>query len=680
MPAMLAAFTTVLLAVSTMEVWTTSVLNPMAGDNRLHPTAAPEARILAARGEREGFFLFVQAGRKGLANLTIEADPPGGGLPEPAVFRVGFVELGSPADAGPRAVAPDPLLPPHPTGLEPDEIAVYYVEYEVPVDAPPGIHRAELRVSSDGRRTRAVPVRIEILNFTLPEVPSLQAVAPLNRDTICQTYGMANRDLAAWQPVYDALAPWRVAYPVWAGGDLVTMDRSEQADATAFKEHLAHAVDKSRMSAIDLGGHGRGMPLFPPPLPGQEHDALHGYLDEMAGWLAERGWGARAYMAVLPAPQRDFWQPARAAYFRVWRARARVPRLLIQPLHPFWQHYTDIWAAPFLAYPPEMAGALARGEGVAQYEPADVAVRASDSGVHRDFRTGTRPEDAVDGSTVTAWYPNEDPNRSGPPWLEFVFPEPRTLAHITVVWAGAEMLSDLRAVTSYDGAQYASAAVSWAIERTAGPYVHSVSRGALRYPKPVIGLRIEFHGANPARAGVAEVAFAAAPEPARRRSIPPVRPWLHVRAGNFPGPLPGAHPAEMRLLPWVCHAHELRGFVLPGLAEWPPAWRALAQDPPLHWPAAANAGAALFYPGSAAPAPSLRMVRLRDGMEDYEYLHALAQAVAGGGIEEEAARGAVRLQLYGPDPTQEELETLAQAIPGTRLAIARLLEELPPAD
>jgi hypothetical protein len=134
----------------------------------------------------------------------------------------------------------------------------------------------------------------------------------------------------------------------------------------------------------------------------------------------------------------------------------------------------------------------------------------------------------------------------------------------------------------------------------------------------------------------------------------------------------------LRLLPWVCQAHHLRGFVMPGLTGWPAAWRGLAQDPPPRWPATPRSETALFYPGPAGPVPSLRAVRLRDGLEDYELLHALSLAVAEGRIAEEAAREALKVQLYGPHPTRDELEALARVIPEARLAVARLLAGLPP--
>lgn len=80
---MFTALLMISLAAVTTEVWTTSTLNPLTGDSRLHATASRAARIHAARGEREGLLVFVRAGRRGLEGVTVQAPAPASGFPPP---------------------------------------------------------------------------------------------------------------------------------------------------------------------------------------------------------------------------------------------------------------------------------------------------------------------------------------------------------------------------------------------------------------------------------------------------------------------------------------------------------------------------------------------------------------------------------------------------------------------
>jgi hypothetical protein len=53
----------------------------------------------------------------------------------------------------------------------------------------------------------------------------------------------------------------------------------------------------------------------------------------------------------------------------------------------------------------------------------------------------------------------------------------------------------------------------------------------------------------------------------------------------------------------------------------------LSEDPlvwPAHYDAGANGGAAIVYPGKTEIFPSIRLARLRDSIDDFDYLALLA--------------------------------------------------------
>ena len=674
---MLAALLMVTLAVSTTEVWTTSTLNPMTGDSRLYPTASDGAHLYAARGEHEGILVFVRAGRRGLDQVTVETPAPGDAFPPPQAWRVGTVAL---KEKNARTLydgpVPDPLAPPAPIDVPSGGEVVFYVEYAVPYEATPGTYETRIDVVSNDPRTRSVDVRLDVFAFPLPMVPSLAGFAPLDRKAINNTYGLENRDIGGWIPIYEALAPWRLSYPVWAGGDLVSIAPDESIDATAFQQHLAYANARGPMAAIDIGGAGRGMALFPPPLPGFPTDPLADYLAGMMGWLRTEGLAERAVMEVMRIDDRDFWQPARADYFRVWRAERTVPRLLHLPLHPYWGHYTDLWAAPFLAYGPDVPQGLTNGQSLRLYPDRPGDVDASSSGMDASVDLATHPADAFDGAPVSAWFPAKAPSTSEPQWVEKRFREAFTVTHITLLWAGETIADPIDVKTAYQGDQFITTSISWDHQRFSGPYAHSISYGTLKFEKRIQGIHLTLRGTvGKGVPGLAEVVFAGTLESDAVETMPRVTPWLAVRGDHFPAVGPGAHPAEMRLLPWVCHAHKLQGFYLTGLTGWPGVWRDFDVSSADAWPAAVQPELALFYPGAGVPMPSLRAVHLRDGLDDYDYLTAWRQAMESGRIDPGNSLAALGTQPFGSMPTPEELDRMGTAVEANRLRIGRMLSE-----
>lgn len=102
--------------------------------------------------------------------------------------------------------------------------------------------------------------------------------------------------------------------------------------------------------------------------------------------------------------------------------------------------------------------------------------------------------------------------------------------------------------------------------------------------------------------------------------------WIYVSSPTYPYPtLVIDYPAiAARILPWMCWKYGVDGLLYWNVNFW-------RRDP---WARAdnfvdgQNGNGALYYPAAWGPVPSLRLALLRDGMEDYEYLHALATAVS----------------------------------------------------
>ena len=102
--------------------------------------------------------------------------------------------------------------------------------------------------------------------------------------------------------------------------------------------------------------------------------------------------------------------------------------------------------------------------------------------------------------------------------------------------------------------------------------------------------------------------------------------WLYVSGPTPPYPtLVLDYPVmAARILPWMCWKARATGLLYWCVNFW-------TKDPwqdPANTKWGQNANGSLLYPGPEGPVDSIRLEALRDGMEDYEYLVLLQQAVA----------------------------------------------------
>jgi hypothetical protein len=102
--------------------------------------------------------------------------------------------------------------------------------------------------------------------------------------------------------------------------------------------------------------------------------------------------------------------------------------------------------------------------------------------------------------------------------------------------------------------------------------------------------------------------------------------WLYVSspAPPFPTLVIDSPALAARILPWMCWKYGVKGLLFWCVNFWKgDPWKRttnFADDQ--------NGNGSLYYPAAEGPVPSIRMEVLRDGLEDYEYLHQLGQLVA----------------------------------------------------
>lgn len=655
-----------------LQVWTEPPAARVFPNTVAGKDSWKEVRLHAACGERESFQVCVRAKGSSPGTVALEADAPGGEIGAPEVRCVGYLDLTAPATAegkeSPRQLYPDPLFDYEPMPVPEGESRAFWVTYTIPRDAQPGIHKGRLLVTPEKGPRRAIPVTLVVFNFALPEKSNLRSLFPLNRKAVCAAYGIDDLALDPWKPMYEAFGPWRLSYSVWDGGGLVKLDKTG-ADTAQFQEHLAYAVDRADMNTIDVGAGPLGAALFPPLPPDDPADPLRAYLAGMGDWLHERGWLNRVVMEVCQVGERPGWLDAQRLLFRTKRADSRIVRLLTGPLNPAFEEYTEIYATPLNRYDPYADARIS--DGFSLVDPPGFSVSKLAASASTDDHPA---EDAFDGSLFTAWESEPVPDPGKPAWLDVTLRRPIKLDVVKIVWKNGMEPAGVVLKLVLENGHATPAAIAWMPYPPVVAYGQSWVEGKLERPVTAAGVRLEFSqtpGGGPV--GVTEVVLAPPPEDAVPREIVPVETWLAFDKAPFPNLAVDAHPAEARMLPWICYGHMAAGFVCRTLNDWPQGWTAAATAP---WRDPGRGAGYLFYPGPERPLPSIRAELLRDGMEDYEYLVALESVVVKGQTDNPELKALARRMPYPPEMTPEAIEEFARSLPKTRTKIGWALDAI----
>lgn len=617
------------------------------------------ARVYAAKGESEGIHLAVTARRKPAHGVIIEPEAAAKDVPPPVVFRLWPV-------TGPEIKTEylDALEPARPADLEPGQTAHYWIRYTIPSDAKAGIRQSALKLREDGERATEVPVRLEVFNFALPEHPSLPNVFYLDRVALRRAFDLKDSQLDAWQSVYGALAGYRLGLSVWDGSGLVN-----GKDPAALKDHLA-LLANAHPAAIDLsGGNGAGWKAFPTPEAGQSIDPLNIALNRATAGLS----GVTITAAFDAFPPREAW-PASIGLLRRLSTGSQLLRVAAAPLHPAFQGVVDAWAIPFRACSPPLLTRLRNAAGIGgprSLPPARLSASASADNAF-GVPYASLPDDAADGSPYTAWIPGRTKPGSEAAWWQADFDAPAPVQEVVFSWLPGHDTQQVELYTSLDGTNYNRANVKWQFRHPGTPLELPSARATLRFPGPLLGIRAVLHlTPDPQVPAIAEVSLGNPPEADLLPPARPIKPWLGLELDTFPTTYPGRAPSEPRFIGWVCFFGELEGVLGASLNVWPSGLLTRADDAPFDIPK--DMGDFLYYPLHGELQPSMRLERLRDGFEDYEYLHLLSEARKNGEKLPASAENLLGSLPLSPTPKDEDITTWARHILETRIRIGRAL-------
>ncbi|MFA9479988.1 discoidin domain-containing protein [Phycisphaerales bacterium AB-hyl4] len=621
---------------------------------------APELTLSAARNESESGQVVLIAGDEPLSiNDVTVSDLRGGqrvlSSEHLEVRLVGYVDIQNPSwrSIGRRGLYPDPLMRFRPFTCPPGQARSLWVTVSVPEDASAGMYRGALTLHHDDGGEEQVPIVVRVFNFTLPEAPQFH--------TSYWSHFSGTYDVESEGDILDEMirmfGSYRVSTSVAQPGDVkfyYEADGSITCDWDAMRRRLELAVE-SGFRTLNVGPgvqgvHGdaaiqntrrvldreTGEPVSSEVAASlSADDMVAAYLVPLADWLEERDLLDRAYIQIRDEEmnQQAWFTEFQPYVERMRRVEPRIALLSVLGLHPITQGWFDIYA-PHTgfhnkeAYEMVRTGVSLRGE---KNFPADVTASSTGGWSNASFYKYD-PNDAYDGSHYTKWIPATAPTSDEPQWLEFQFEEPVELDGMALTPYGSpdqdvqwylegsqdgETFEPINLRVRGDSHEYAFDRNTWKAMRitwTRGDRAF-VSTAHQYVPPP-----------EPLTAGLRQVEFLGEGLP-REATLPrdSIRPakmmWEYNVDADFPGAAADNRPIEARLVAWQSWIRGLQGYLNYGGGQWALTRTERVVDPDTWvYPTSTNGSAAIVYAGPDEVLPSIRLARLRDGVDDYDYL------------------------------------------------------------
>lgn len=644
------------------------------------PPATDFAGLQAARGEYESVQIVVQAEEASLQQVTCQVSEllqVGTGYriggEDLRLYLQGYLEVTDPSWRGAERTGlwADPLLESRPVEVPAGENRAFWLSLLVPREAPSGHYRGEITVTPAHAEPTTLPLRLRVWDFALGTGSHLGSYFFFNFRDIARAHGLNGWSFEQWTRCYDAFGQHRICTDLWTGRPVTFYrepDGSYSVDAGEMLRRMAYVAQRWDAPVINVGsgcwgGSGifnrsvydraTGDLLEKEEIDLPQEQSARMYFDVIGKFLAERGLEDRAYIQLWDEPKREAWDwGVRRAYRLCGSVAPWLRRQCVVGIHPYLQGYIDIFS-PHTCFGDKQVYEQVR-RGVSLYGPKAVAaqVTASTTGGWGNAAFYTyAPEDAYDGCAYTKWTPAEWATADKPQWLRFDFDGPQDLDGLRIVpyksshYEVTEIGMTVEA--SENGESFAPLEVT---AREGAEHEYIFTRGKYRAVR-LVWSRMEQgwvpSGIQPvpppevSAFGVREVEFLG-PDLRREGDLPQesvrkAEVWEYNVGADFPSfCVNPPQQCESRVFPWLAWERGVTGLLYYGGSWWSQeGWvteedYSVINEQPLVWHGKPghNGGAALFYPAPEfGLLPSVRVERMRDGFEDYDYFWLLRERV-----------------------------------------------------
>lgn len=669
-------FINIFLLLNTLIYGTNIWVEPSwASTNLLQPSPHShyEAQIFSAKGEEESFQVHISADKNDLGNISVSFDKLPEKFSNPLLYQILPIQ-GVPLPQGGMdrsRVFLDILKPFQPFGLLKGQKAVLWITLKIPRDIKAGTYKTELQINAQEKKLKRIPVIIEVFDFEIPQTPSLHAISFLDWQTLLLINPQSSSTDDFWKNFFSFVYDKRLNLSL--GSYLQNLDTNTLPVPEGLWKNYVHLIKEyNSQNLIDI------TPLLLPPGPLETVRTLSQNEENMIKDIRDINNITMGTIFFLPKDtgQHD---SLRRYLNSLSEQLPSVVRVLCGLPLPQYNFYTDIWALPFSSFSPGLMERFAKGLSIADENTLPIkSVSSSTAG----FIPGSYPPvlcspwQAIDACLYTGWlsYPAEKEGKKE--WLEIQLKEKITGEKITIIWGPAQTPQSIDVLTSRDGIHFLTSSVNW--KHVAGTlFEPAISYGTFKYNPDFSAIRFEFPQIKKGNfVYIQEIRLDSNEQNKEPRMAPVITPWLWINPEQYPSLRYDTASIESRIIPWICWNYGFRGIILTPLISWGNILsKPQNMDTFLFQPQDTLQMTTLLYPTKDSYLHSIRLERLRDGLEDFEYLLLLVQKAQSQKLKNEECYNYLTMQLEKFVPWEIIRADLAKELMMERISIGYELSD-----
>ena len=608
------------------------------------PHSHYEAQIFAAKGEEESFQVHILADKNDLNNVSISFDKLPEKFPNPLIYQILPIQ-GVPLPQGGMdrsRIFLDILRPFQPLGILKGQKAVFWITFKIPREIKTGNYKTELQINVEEKKLKRIPVSIEVFDFEIPQTPSLNAISFLDWQTLLLTNPQSSSTDDFWKNFFNFIYDKRLNPSLGSYQQNLNTNTLPIPEGL-WKNYVHHIKGYNSQNFIDI------TPLLLPPGPLETVRTPSQNEENMINDIRNINNITMGTIFFIPkdAGQHD----ALRRYLNSLSEQIPffVVRILCGLPLPQYNFYTDIWALPFSSFSPGLMERLTKGLSIADENTLPIkSVSSSTTG----FIPGSYPPilcspwQAIDACLYTGWlsFPAEKEGKKE--WLEVQLKDKIIGEKITIIWGPTQIPQSIDVLTSRDSIHFLSSSVNW--KHVAGTlFEPAISYGTFKYNPDFSAIRFEFPRIKKGEfVYIQEIRLNSNEENKEPRMAPVITPWLWLNPEQYPSLRYDTAPIESRIIPWICWSYGFRGIILTPLLSWGNIIsRPQNMETFLFQPQDTLQMTTLLYPAKDSYLHSIRLERLRDGLEDFEYLLLLFQKAQSQKLKNEECYNYLTIQL-----------------------------------
>ncbi len=633
------------------------------------------AQIFSAKGEEESFQIHIFADNKDLNNITCSFEKLSDKFPNPIIYQVLPIQ-GIPLPKGGfdrSHIFLDILKPIQPFSLSKGQKIILWITFKIPRNIKSGSYKTELQINAEEKKLKQIPISIEVFDFEIPQTPSITAISFLDWQTLTATHKSTLSD-EFWKDFFKFLHNKRLHISLGSYLQNLNSDTFFVPEGL-WKIYVNYIKEYTSQNFVDI------TPLLLPPGPLETVRTLQQNEINIIDEIRNNHNNNRITLGSIFFTPKDAEQneALRRYLLSITEQLPFVIRILCSPPLPQYNFYTDIWAIPFSYFSPSLMERFTKGLSIADENTLPVkSVSSSTTG----FIPGSyplilsSPWNIVDGCLYTGWlsYPAEKEGKKE--WLEIQLKEKIAGEKIAIFWGQGQTPQSIEVLTSRDGFYFLTSSVNWRhVSKTL--FDPAISYATFKYNPDFIAIRFEFpHIKKGETICIQEIQLNPSAQGTEPRVAPVITPWLWINPEQYPSLRYDTVPAETRIIPWICWNYGFRGMVLTPIISWGNILtRTQDINNFLFQPQNTMQMTTLLYPAKDHYSPSIRLERLRDGLEDYEYLWLLAQKAHSKKLKNEESYKYLTMQPEKFLPWNIVSDSLIQELMKRRISIGYELSD-----